>query len=107
MELPSEAVLYRNIHFNTPTVLWDEIDTVFSPKTADKYEAQGAVINGGNRRGVTVPRMVGVNDIAHFNVYSAKALAGFGTLPATVADRSRKAQGADDLRASIGLERRS
>jgi hypothetical protein len=82
MELPSEAVLYRNIHFNTPTVLWDEIDTVFSPKTADKYEAQREVVNGGNRRGVTVPRIVGVNDIAHFNVYSAKALAGFGTLPA-------------------------
>jgi hypothetical protein len=89
MELPSEAVLYRTIHANKPTVLWDEVDTVFNPKTADRYEGQRAVINAGNRRGVTVPRCVGSSArVFDFRVYSAKALAGIGTLPDTVADRS-------------------
>ena len=32
--------------------------------------------------------MVGPDTVGNFSVYSAKALAGIGTLPATVADRS-------------------
>jgi uncharacterized protein DUF3631 len=87
-ELPSEAVLYRAVHAQMPTLLWDETDAVFNPRIADKYEGHRALINAGNRRGATVPRMAGMEKIVNFNVYSAKALAGIGTLPDTVADRS-------------------
>ena len=105
IELPSEAVLYRTIHGSVPTLLWDEIDTVFNTRTADKYEAQRAVLNSGNRRGVTVPRCVGSSSkVSDFNVYSAKALAGIGTLPDTVADRSLRSDysGGSRVRRSRG-----
>jgi hypothetical protein len=87
--LPSEAVLFRHIHNTRPTLLLDETDTIFNPKTADRYEGHRALLNAGHRRGATVPRCVGSsNKIVEFNVFCAKALAGIGTLPDTIADRS-------------------
>lgn len=87
--VPSEAVIYRNVDRVTPTLLLDEIDTVFNPRSADKHEHLRALINAGNRRGTKVPRCVGqAQKIVEFDVYSAKALAGIGTLPDTITDRS-------------------
>lgn len=87
--LPSEAVIYRRIHAERPTLLLDEVDTIFNPRSADKHEGLRALINAGNRRGVTVPRCLnGGEKLVHFRVYSAKALAGIGTLPDTITDRS-------------------
>jgi hypothetical protein len=89
VEGPSEAVVYRTIHARTPTLLLDEVDAIFNPRSADKYEGLRALINAGNRRGVTVPRCLGnTGKVVDFNVYCPKALAGIGTLPETIADRS-------------------
>lgn len=87
--LPSEAVVYRKVHLDTPTLLLDEVDAIFNPKTADKYEGLRALLNNGNRRGAMVPRCIGQSaDIAEFSTFCPKLLAGIGTLPDTVADRS-------------------
>jgi hypothetical protein len=87
--LPSEPVVFRTIHQSQPTLLLDETDTIFNPRSAEKHEGLRALINAGNRPGATVPRCVGnANKVQEFDVFCAKALAGIGTLPDTVADRS-------------------
>jgi len=87
--MPSEAVVYRNIQATRPTLLLDEVDTIFNPRVADKHEGLRALLNAGNRRGAKVPRCVGNSSkIVEFRVYGAKALAGIGTLPDTITDRS-------------------
>jgi Protein of unknown function (DUF3631) len=86
---PSEAVLYRKIARDLPTLLMDEVDTIFSPRAADRYEGHRAILNAGHRRGNKVARCVGSsNEIEDFEAYCAKLLAGIGALPDTVADRS-------------------
>ena len=86
---PSEAVVFRYIDKRMPTLLLDEVDTIFNPRTADKYEGLRSLLNSGHRRGARVSRCVGATgNIAEFSVFSAKVLAGIGTLPDTVADRS-------------------
>jgi Protein of unknown function (DUF3631) len=87
--LPSEAVLFRKLEHDGPTLLLDEVDAVFGPKTGANHEGLRALLNAGNRRGTVVPRCVGASfQLAEFRVFGAKALAGIGRLPATVADRS-------------------
>jgi hypothetical protein len=87
--LPSEAVVFRTLHSKMPTLLLDEVDAIFNPRSADRYEGLRALLNAGHRRGAKVPRCVGnTNAIYEFSVFSAKVLAGIGTLPDTVADRS-------------------
>jgi hypothetical protein len=86
---PSEAVVFRHVHNKQPTMLLDETDTIFNPRNADRYEGLRAMLNTGNRRGAKVPRAVGTsNTIAEFSVFCPKVLAGIGTLPDTVTDRS-------------------
>ncbi len=86
---PSPAVLFRKIEADAPTLLWDEVDTVFAHTKGDEgKEDLRAVLNGGFQRGAKVPRCVGpAHTLAEFSVFCAKALAGIGTLPDTVADR--------------------
>jgi hypothetical protein len=87
--LPSESVFYRKIDKVQPTVLLDETDAIFSPKTAPLYEGLRAAINAGTRRGVTVDRCIaGGAGFESFSVYCPKVLAGIGSLPDTIADRS-------------------
>jgi hypothetical protein len=86
---PSEAVVYRHVSQRRPTLLLDETDAIFNPRTADKYEGLRALLNAGHRRGAKVPRCIGAtNKIVEFAVFCPKVLAGIGTLPDTVADRS-------------------
>jgi hypothetical protein len=86
---PSEAVVYRYIDSTKPTLLLDEVDAIFSPKTADRYESLRAILNAGHRRGATVPRCIGTAlEPQNFNVFCPKVLAGIGTLPDTITDRS-------------------
>lgn len=86
---PSEATVYRKISSTLPTLLLDEVDAIFAPKTAQYHEGLRAVLNGGNRKGATVPRCVGTGMVVHdFNVFCAKAIAGIGTVPDTITDRS-------------------
>jgi hypothetical protein len=87
--MPSEAVLYRQVHLTKPTLLLDEVDTIFNPQTAKQYEGHRAILNSGHRSGSLVPRCVGPSQqIQEFRVYCPKVLAGIGSLPDTVADRS-------------------
>lgn len=87
---PSPAVLFRKIEADCPTLLWDEVDAVFSAaKGDDGKEDLRAVLNAGFSRGAKVPRCVGPSHaLAEFSVFCPKALAGIGRLPDTVADRS-------------------
>ena len=87
---PSEAVLYRKIEKDRPTLLLDETDALFSQRGDSRMEAVRALLNAGARRGVTVPRVLDAKSdkLVDFAVYCPKALAGIGTLPETVGDRS-------------------
>ena len=84
---PSEAVVYRKINRDRPTVLLDEYDTIFKDR---EYEPLRALLNAGNEPGTMVPRCAGANrdQLVDFQIYSAKALAGIGKLPDTIADRT-------------------
>jgi hypothetical protein len=87
--LPSEAIVYRHISEAKPTLLLDEVDTIYGKKTAREHEGLRALLNAGFRARTTVPRCVGQNmEVRHFEVYCPKALAGIGDLPDTVQDRS-------------------
>ncbi len=87
---PSEAVLFRKIDAERPTLLLDEVDTIFRDKSAT-YEGLRALLNAGHRRGVMVSRCVGEGKnitTRDFDIFCPKAIAGIGSLPDTVADRS-------------------
>jgi hypothetical protein len=87
--LPSEAVLFRKIERDRPTLLLDEIDGIFSNGKDDRKEALRSLLNAGFEAKVTIPRCVGQGaSFAEFRVFCAKALAGIGKLPDTIRDRS-------------------
>jgi hypothetical protein len=73
-----------------PTILFDEIDTVFGPKAKDNEEIRG-LLNAGHRRGAVAYRCVGEGTrqkVEPFPAYAAVALAGLGDLPDTILTRS-------------------
>lgn len=88
---PSEAVLFRTLDERRPTLLLDEVDTIFGHRNRNgDTEPLRAILNAGNRRGTHVPRMVAKGktfELREFDVYTAKALAGIGELPGTIVDR--------------------
>ncbi|WP_030241001.1 DUF3631 domain-containing protein [Streptomyces sp. NRRL S-350] len=89
----SPSALFRSISGGDdgrPTILWDEVDTVFGPKAAGNEDLRG-LINSGYRRTGGVTRSVREGDnhkVVKFPVYSALALAGLGDLPDTIMGRS-------------------
>jgi hypothetical protein len=86
---PSEAVVFRKIDVDTPTLLLDEVDAIFGPKANANFEGLRALLNAGNRPGTLVPRCVGPSqELKSFKVFCPKALAGIRDLPDTVADRA-------------------
>src|SRR5207248_9886726 len=73
-----------------PTILYDEIDTVFGPKAKDNEEIRG-LLNAGHRRGAKAGRCVVRGkriETEEIEVYSAVALAGIGWLPDTILSRA-------------------
>ena len=85
---PSEAVLFRKIEADNPTLLLDEVDTIFSGRKDEGKEPLRALLNAGFERRAKIPRCVGPNfDLKEFAVFCPKALAGIGKLPDTVSDR--------------------
>lgn len=84
---PSDAVLFRQVHAVMPTLLWDEIDAVFAPKSAQYHEEQRGMLDQGHRRRGRVPRFIG-DKVVEFKVYCPKVFAGIGTLPDTLSSRS-------------------
>jgi len=90
IERPSEAVLYRRIERDHPTILLDEADTIFSDR-AGQFEGIRAVFNAGNRRGTVVSRVMPKGktfDLVDFTIFGPKAIAGIGRFPETIVDRS-------------------
>jgi hypothetical protein len=84
------AVLFRKIEKDCPSLLLDEVDTIFSANGKDdSKEGLRCVLNTGFERKATVPRCVGPQfELKEFHVFCPKAFAGIGKLPDTVADRS-------------------
>ncbi|MBK6471585.1 MAG: DUF3631 domain-containing protein [Betaproteobacteria bacterium] len=86
------AYLFRKVGSENgrPTVLYDEIDTVFGPKAKDNEEIRG-LLNAGHRRSGVAGRCV-VRGKQVFTeeipAYCAVALAGLGGLPDTILSRS-------------------
>jgi hypothetical protein len=86
------AYLFRKVgnENGPPTVLFDEIDTVFGPKAKDNEEIRG-LLNAGHRRGAVAGRCVVKGKIVETEeipAYCAVALAGLGGLPDTILSRA-------------------
>jgi hypothetical protein len=85
------AYLFRLADQSKPTLLFDEIDTVFGPKSRGNEELRG-LINVGFRRSATVGRCVGDGSKqtpTEFAAFAPLAMAGIGDcVPDTVIDRS-------------------
>jgi len=96
--LPVEAInatpayLFRKVSDpdGLPTILFDEIDTLFGAKAKEHEEIRG-ILNAGHRRGATAGRCVIVGKTVkteELPAYCAVALAGLGNLPDTILTRS-------------------
>ncbi|MFC8202169.1 DUF3631 domain-containing protein [Streptomyces sp. NPDC057298] len=89
----SAAALFRSVSGvdgGRPTILFDEIDTIFGPKAGDNEQLRG-FINAGHARGRPVYRCVGDGSnqqVQGFPSYCAVAVAGLGSLPDTILTRS-------------------
>ena len=86
------AYLFRKVGSadGRPTILFDEIDTVFGPKARDNEEIRG-LLNAGHRRGAVAGRCVmrgKIVETEEIPAYCAVALAGIGDLPDTILSRS-------------------
>jgi DNA primase (bacterial type) len=85
---PSEAVLFRKIDNDQPTLLLDETDALFGKGKDDRGEVLRALLNAGFERRARVPRCLNFGREVHeFAVFCPKAFAGIGSLPDTVTDR--------------------
>ncbi len=88
----SPAYLFRKVADpeGCPTILFDEIDTVFGPRARDNEEIRG-LLNAGHRRGAVAGRCVvrgKIVETEEIPAYCAVALAGLGDLPDTILSRS-------------------
>src|SRR5262249_35840635 len=88
----SSSALFRSMGSENglPTILFDEIDTVFGPKAKENEDIRG-LLNAGHRRGQKAYRSVmrGTSvEVEAIEAFSAVALAGIGWLPDTLLARS-------------------
>jgi Protein of unknown function (DUF3631) len=88
----SVAYLFRKVgsEDGRPTILFDEIDTVFGPRAKENEEIR-ALLNAGYRKGAVAGRCVmhGKQPVAEeIPAYCAVAVAGIGWLPDTILSRS-------------------
>jgi len=86
------AYLFRKVSDDAgpPTILYDEIDTVFGPKAKDNEDVRG-MLNAGHRKGATAGRCIirGKNvETEELPAYCAVALAGLDDMPDTLMTRS-------------------
>jgi hypothetical protein len=88
----TSAYLFRKVSDSAgpPTILYDEIDTVFGPKAKDNEDIRG-MLNAGHRKGATAGRCVirGKSvETEELPAYCAVALAGLDDMPDTIMTRS-------------------
>ncbi|AYG81478.1 hypothetical protein DWB77_03626 [Streptomyces hundungensis] len=86
----SAAALFRAVSGaeGRPTILFDEIDTVFGPKAGDNEELRGFLNAGHRRTGVTYRCVGDSQTVTPFPSYAAVAVAGLGSLPDTILTRA-------------------
>lgn len=87
----TSAALFRAVAANRPTLLFDEADTYFGPRTKREHEELRGLVNAGHRRGAVAYRVVGEGksmEVRSFPAFAAVALAGLGDLPDTILDRA-------------------
>jgi len=88
----SPAYLFRKVadEAGPPTLLYDEIDTVFGPRAKENEDVRG-MLNAGHRKGAVAGRCVvrgKVIETEELAAYCAVALAGLNDLPDTIMSRS-------------------
>lgn len=86
------AYLFRKVsdEAGRPTILYDEIDTVFGPRAKDNEDIRG-MLNAGHRKGAMAGRCVmrgKVVETEELPAYCAVALAGLDDLPDTIMTRA-------------------
>lgn len=86
------AYLFRKVGADEgrPTILFDEVDTIFGPKAREHEEIRG-LLNAGHRRGAVAGRCAVHGkrvEPEEIPAYCAVALAGLGALPDTILTRS-------------------
>lgn len=86
------AYLFRKVddEAGRPTILYDEIDTVFGPRAKDNEDIRG-LLNAGHRKGAVAGRckVVGKQILTEeLDAYCAVALAGLDDLPDTLQSRA-------------------
>src|SRR5262245_36708021 len=88
----SPAYLFRKISdpAGLPTILYDEIDTVFGPRAKEHEDLRG-IINAGHRKGAKAGRCVVKGrqiETEELPAFCPIAMAGLGNLPDTILTRS-------------------
>ncbi|MFI5986359.1 DUF3631 domain-containing protein [Streptomyces sp. NPDC051555] len=88
----SAPVLFRAVSTldTRPTILFDEVDTIFGPKAGDNEPLRG-FMNAGHHRGAGMWRCVGDGTnqtVQEFPSFCVVAMAGLGSLPDTILTRS-------------------
>lgn len=87
----STPAVFRMVASDGPiTLLWDEVDAIFTTKGGGSYEDLRAMLNAGYKRTAYIARCVGdANVVQRFPVYSPVALVGLaGGMPATITTRA-------------------
>lgn len=86
------AYLFRKVSDSAglPTILFDEIDTIFGPRAKEHEEIRG-IINAGHRRGAMAGRCVvrgKTVETEELSAFCPVAVAGLGNLPDSILTRS-------------------
>jgi hypothetical protein len=87
----STPAVFRMVANNGPiTLLWDEVDAIFTGSGGGGYEDLRAMLNAGYKRTAYVARCVGdSHSVQRFPVYSPVALVGLaGGMPPTITTRA-------------------
>ena len=86
------AYLFRKVADpeGLPTILYDEVDTIFGPKARDNEEIRGLLNAGHRKSGIAGRCVVRGKEVftEELSAYCAVALAGLGNLPDTITTRS-------------------
>jgi hypothetical protein len=86
------AALFRLVSMGPITILFDEVDVIFTPKNGGNNEDLRGLLNAGYKRSATIARCVGDAKnikVERFAVYAPAALAGIaGAMPTTITTRA-------------------
>ncbi|NAS21968.1 DUF3631 domain-containing protein [Herbidospora sp. NEAU-GS84] len=84
----SSAAVYRSISSDPPTMLVDEADTIFGPKSDGNEDLRG-LLNAGHQRNRPAKRYDATTGrVESIPTFCMAALAGIGAMPDTIEDRA-------------------